>query len=321
MSILSRLLKKSLIVAGIVIIVVLAIGFFKDRMLKSSVSVAITRLIGAPVSIEGFSFSFFRQEVSISGLKVYNPKGFTNGVLLDVPAVDIDYDLGDLLRKKIRLLYVGIELKQMLLERNTQGQLNVDALTIAKNDSGGTRHMPFEVDLLKLDIGKLVSKDSSRLKGPSVKAYELNIHKRYRNITSAHQLAGLILIEPMKAAGIKGAAIYGISALAGVGVLPVLVAVTVVGKDSVQQDFDNVRVEVFDTAARVIEDMGRVTRANRDKGSIAGNVASVSIIAKVTEISPQKTRVILSARKYLVPHPEIAGGIVYEMAEFLRGKK
>ena len=123
--------------------------------------------------------------------------------------------------------------------------MNVDALKIAPKDSGGTRHIPFEVDLLKLDIGKLVSKDSSRLKGPSVKAYDINIHKRYRNNTNIHQLAGLILIEPMKAAGIKGAAIYGISALGWSGVFPVLVAVTVVGKDGVQQDFDNAKDEVL----------------------------------------------------------------------------
>ena len=121
MRILSRMLKRGLIAVVIVILVVLTIGFFKDRLLKSSLNAAITRLIGAPVSIEGFSFSLLRQRGSISGLKIYNPKGFTPGVLLDVPAVDIDYDLGDLLRKKIHLLYVGIELKQMLLGRMVKG--------------------------------------------------------------------------------------------------------------------------------------------------------------------------------------------------------
>jgi len=312
-------IKKILIV---VVICVFAIGIVKDQIIKSVVTVVATQVVGAPVHINGFSLGIFKQSVKISGFRIYNPKGFSKGILVDLPKINVSYDLGSVLKQKLHLPNVEIELKEMGLEKNNKGELNVDSLKVVKEGKGKDAkpapQMPLQLDIVKLGIGKIVLKDYSAGKAPVIKVYDININKTYKNINSAQQLAALIFAEPMKAAGIQGAKIYGVAMLAGAAVLPVAVAAKFIGKDSVQQDFTEDFDSVFAESSLVLKKMGRITKENKSSGSLSAEVNGAQVYVKVTEKSDNKTAVVISARKFLLPKPEIAGGILYELSARLK---
>lgn len=315
-------MKKILIVLAVVIICIIVIGVVKDQIVKSVVTVAATQIAGAPVHIDGFSLGVMSQSVRISGFKMYNPKGFSKGILVDLPKIYVVYDLGAVFKHKLHLANAEIELKEIGLEKNKDGKLNVDELKVVKQgekkEAKPSKQMPMQIDTLKLGMGKIVIKDYAAGAEPTVKVYDVNLHKSYKNITSAQQLAALILAEPMKSAGIQGAKIYGVAMLAGVAVLPVAIVGTFVGKDSVSQDFASSIDKVYEVSLRTLKQKGKVTKEDKAAGVIGAVVDSSQVAIKINKKADNKTEVVVSARKYLFPKSEIAGGVLYDIAEKLK---
>ena len=318
-------MKKILIVLVIVLIALLAIGIVKDQIIKAVVITVATQVTGAPVHIDGFSLGIFTQTVRISGFKMYNPQGFSRGIMVDLTKANVTYDLGALFGKKLHLANVEIELKELGLEKNKDGKLNVDELKVVKEAAAGKKEnkpspeqMPLQIDLLKLGMGRIVSKDYSAGAEPVVSVYDINLHKTYKNITSAQQLAALILAEPMKSAGIQGAKIYGAAMLAGVAVLPVAVAATFLGKDSVEKEFSAPFDKIYEEALAIMKRKGKITREDKGGGIIAASINSVDVSLKIRKIADNKNQVTVSARKFLLPKPEISGGILYDLSEKIK---
>jgi len=312
---------KKLFISGAIIIGILFLGIhFKDQILKSTVMLVASRVTGTEVQIQQFSLGVLSQTVKISGLKLYNPKGFPPGILADIPVIFVDYDLGALLKKKIHLRSVEVELKELVLEKNKEGKMNVDSLAVSKQEEPGKKAepMPLQIDRMKLGIGRLVMKDYTVSKEPAIQVYDINIHKNYEHITSAQQLAALILTEPMKAAGIRGAAIYGVAALTGVAILPVGIAATFISKDSAQQEFTAGIDTAYQASLAVAKQMGTVGLEDRAHHSIRVTVNKVRIEIKLKETADKKTHIVVSARKLLFPKPQIAAGVLYSIAEKIK---
>ncbi|MGE5197860.1 MAG: AsmA family protein [Deltaproteobacteria bacterium] len=317
-------MKKIFIIIAIIVVVLIVLGIARDQIIKSAITIVATQITGAPVHIGGLSLGILSQSVRMSDFKMYNPKGFSNAVLVDIKTIKVSLDLGALLKKKIHLTDAEFDLREMNLEKNKEGKLNVDSLKVAKEEQAGKpgaqgKQMPLQIDLLKLDIGKLVSRDyTSAGVEPSLKVYDINIHKTYRNITSSQQLAALILAEPMKAAGIQGAKIYAVSMLAGAAILPVAVAATFAGKDSVQQDFSSGFDRIYEVSLGVLKQMGKITKEDRAAGTIGASIDSATVALKIKKKENNNYTVTISARKYLLPKPEIAGGVMYNISEKLK---
>ena len=315
-------MKKTIVVLAILFSAILFVGIIKDQIIKSTVTVIATQVTGAPVHIDGFSLGIFSQSVRISGFKIYSPKGFSKAILLDLSKINVRYDLGALLKKKLHLLNAEVEIREIGLEKNKEGKLNVDELKVVKQKekqvSKPSKQIPMQIDMLTLSMGRIVSKDYGLGGDSSVKVYDINIRKSYKNITSAQQLAALILAEPMKAAGIQGAAIYGVAMLASVAVLPVAVAATIIGRDSAQQDFISFFDNVYEESLAVLKRRGKITREDKTRGIISATINSAQITVKIIKKANSKTQVVISARKYLLPKPEVAGGVLYEISEKLK---
>jgi uncharacterized protein involved in outer membrane biogenesis len=316
-------MKKLLVAVAIIIIVIFAIGVLKDGIIKSAVTVAATGATGAPVHIDGLSLGILNQHVRISGFKMYNPQGFSRDIFVDLSKIDVTYDLSALFAGKLHLTGAEIELKEMSLEKNKEGKLNVDALLKMarqerKEEAAASRQMPMRIDTIKLGIGRIIFKDYSAGKEPVVKVYDINIHKSYKDITGARQLAALILTEPMKSAGIEGAKIYGVAMLAGIGVLPVAIAAKFTGKGSAQQEFAASFDNAYAVSLAVLKQMGRITGEDKSRGIIDADISSTQVALKINIKSGNRTEVIVSARRYFFPKPEIAAGVLYEISEKLK---
>jgi len=311
--------KKNKILLGIVIIIfVFAIA--KDQVIKGVIGVAAKTVLGTDVSVGGLSLGIFRQRVVIKNLRVYNPQGFGKEVLLDIPKIDVSLDVQALARSKLHLKNVDVDLKQMLVEKNKEGKLNVDSLKIAEKDKSKAKPkeaMPMQIDLLKLNIGQVVFKDYQPQK-PFTQVYQVNVkNKEYKNITSAQSLASLIIVQAMAPTAIKGAAIYGASGLAGVAFLPLAAAVMFTGKDSDSAELNINSKKVFDAATKAILNMGRIISSSGPKGQLNAEVNGHNINIDIKEISRGKSLITVSAKKLAMPKPEAAAGVLFEIKKIL----
>lgn len=317
-------MKKIIIVALVVIVGFFVVGMAKDQIIKSVVMAVGSNVTGTRIQIGGFSLGILKQVVSIKNFKMYNPAGFPAGVMVDLPQVHVESELFSLLKGKLHLKTVSIELKELNLIKNKEGKLNVDSLKVSQQQPEEAREkkpakpQQMQIDLLNLNIGRIVMRDYSVEKGPAVEVYDINLKKSYKNITGAQQLTALILTEPMKAAGIKGAAIYGVSALAGVAVLPVAATVMFMGKDSAEKDFDVSLDKLYNVSLKLLNSIGQVKKEDKASGVIQADVRGANITVKLKELSGRTNQIVISARKYMLPKPEIAGGILYQITEELK---
>ncbi|MFH1201498.1 MAG: hypothetical protein V1674_01250 [Candidatus Omnitrophota bacterium] len=310
-------MKKFITVVLIVVIALFAVSLVRDIIIKSVISVAATQITGAKVSVGRFSLSVVRQSMRIDNFKMYNPSGFPEGILVDIPKIAVDYDVFSLLKGKLHLRKAAINLKEIGLLKNKEGKLNVDALKVAQQpkDQKPAPQLAMQIDELTLEMGRVVSKDYTKKGEPQIAVYDINLKKTYKNIESAQQLAALIFAEPMKAAGIKGAAIYGVAMLTGVGFIPVVVGTALIEKDSVQQDVNVPLAKLYSKCLEVLKLNGKITKEDSAKGIINAKVNDVNIKVRLKELSATSSSITISARKYMLPKAEIASGILYKVLE------
>lgn len=317
-------MKKAIIVLGIVAFFLISLMFFKNLIIKSVVTGVVSRLTGVPIHIDSFALNIFSSTIRISGFKMYNPGGFPEGILIACPKINAIYNRDALFKHKLHLLIAEIEIEEFGLAKNKEGKLNVDSLKIVqeeeeKEEKQKLKPIPMQIDLLTLSIGKIVHKDYTNGGEPSVTVQDINIHKSFKNIYSVQQLTLLLLAEPLKAAGIKSAMIFGVSMLVGVEVLPVVVAVKVFGNSSVKEFFDQSFEHVYEVSLEVMTHMGKITTEDAKNGVIKAKINGAKVTLEIKKDEEEhKTVITISARKYLFPKPDIAGGVLYQINEQLQ---
>ncbi|MBU1912228.1 MAG: hypothetical protein KKB22_01665 [Candidatus Omnitrophica bacterium] len=309
-------MKKFLIVIVIVVFFLLCVTILKNLIIKSVVTKAASEVIGAPVHMDGFSLNISNSTIHMSGFKIYNPSGFPEGIVVSCPKIKAIYDRATIFKQKRHFLIVEIELKEMGVTKNKEGQLNVDSLKIVQQFKS-SELIPIQIDLLTLNIGKIVYKDYTVGTEPSVRVYDVNKQKSYKGIPSVQQLVFLVLTEPMKDAAIKGAKIYGVVLLTGAAVLPVAVVATLISKDSVNGIIDVSFEHAYEVSLEVVERMGEITKQDAPNGVIKANINGAMVALQLKKKTDNETEIKISARKYLFPKPDIAGGVLYQISDKL----
>ena len=213
-------MKKPIKIAIIAIAVLAAVSMIKDLVIKVAVEKGVEMVTGLSLTTSGFNVGVLRSVVSIKGLKLHNPKGFTDPVMVDMPEIYVDYDLPAIFGGMIHLKEARIDLAEFLVVKNTDGKLNLDSLKAltaqkqgkASQDKSG-KPMKMRIDLLKLKIGKAVYKDYSAGGAPSVKEFNIGINDTYTNIDNPNTLVSLIVVKALSGTAIASLANFDVGAL------------------------------------------------------------------------------------------------------------
>lgn len=315
-------MKKAFIIIVIVVVGLVGLGIMRDMVLRPVIAVVATRVTGAPVHIGGFSLGLLRQTVRIKDFRMYNPAGFPKAVMLSIPNAFVDLELFSMFKGRLHIQKVALELKEIVLVKNKQGNLNVDSLKISQSKKDElakpSKDLAMQIDLADLNIGRVVSIDEAPGPKPQILVYDIDFRKSYKNINSAQQLMALAISEPLKAAGIKGAAIYGAAMLTGIGFIPVAATALFVEKDYAAQEISLSGQKLFDTSLKVLKEIGQVIQEDKAGLEIKAGVYGADVILKIDKISGGKSRIVISARKYILPKREIASGILYQINKEIR---
>ena len=111
-----------------------------------------------------------KTDITIENLKVFNPQGYDDAVMIDVPYVYMDYDFAALLKRKVHIQRMEVDLKQLQVIRNKDGKINLAYLAPLESKGSGSGSVSKEsssrfkvaIDSLKLKAEKVIYKDYSK---------------------------------------------------------------------------------------------------------------------------------------------------------------
>ncbi len=199
--------RKIIIIPTIVFAVLIALFFGKNMIIKTSVSAGVKAMTGLTLSIRSMNVGVFKSLIGINELQLYNPPGFGDDLMIDLPEIYVDYDLGSFIAGKAHLEEVRLNLKEFMVVKNADGQLNLNSLKVVEGegkedaDTGEKEEteMPdIQIDLLELKIDRVIYKDYSKGTPPKEKKFNVNIDERYENITDPKSFVRLIILKALK---------------------------------------------------------------------------------------------------------------------------
>lgn len=203
-------IASRIIIVFVVIIVILVIG--RNAIVKFVMEKGVRVAVGLPLKIEKIDLGLMTTHIGITEMKLFNPEGFGGGVMFHAPEIFVDYNLGAIIKGKIHLEEVRLDINQLTIVKNEQGQINLDALKPKeedqqsqkkeekkiegkKGDAEEKKAPEMQIDHLVLKVGKVVYKDYSKGGEPSIKEYKVNISEEIDDVMDAKVLLGIIVTK------------------------------------------------------------------------------------------------------------------------------
>jgi len=312
-------MKKLLIIILIITVIYSAFYFTKDRLINSYVNTTISKFLGVPVEISGYSWDLLNSTLRIKDCKIYNPEGFPKGLLVDIQNINCEYDLTLLLKKELHLTLFELSLKELIVIKDKKGKFNIDALGFVQKQSAEQK--PMHVDVLKLGVDKVIYKDFSSGDKSLIQVRHVNIKNTYKNINSPEQLSLLIFSGALKSMAITGLKVYGLAVVTGVYFLPVEAAVILTDKDNVSNNFNILYESAYKLSLEAVDELGDVIKQDMPKGIIQGKVHGVDVRIKILQKKNMELNISVSARSFFFPKPAIAEGVLYEITGKIADKQ
>ena len=202
---------------GIVLLSIVLLFLGRDAIVKASVGSVCRATTGLRLSIGGFHSNLFSSTLDIRNLKLFNPRGYTEKIMFDIPQVRVGLDVGSILAGKPHLKEVNVHLAQIVIERNKEGKLNLAELKPAGGKKKSAESKPssaptVSVDLLHLQIDKVLYKDFSK-PIPFVQEFQLDIDETYRDVKDVKALVPIIIGNALKNQALRGLLNFNVSDL------------------------------------------------------------------------------------------------------------
>lgn len=205
---------KNLLVGIVVLVVIVLLG--KNLIAKAALSAGIKMVTGLNAQVAGMQVGLLRPVLGIQGLKIMNPAGYPDPVMVHLNEFFVDYNLQALLSGKAHLRMLRLDLDEVTLVKRADGQTNINQIKILQQKPGqaksaqqkvGGKAPQVQIDALELRIGKVLFKDYTR-QPASVKTFELNIKEHHEHV-NPYSLVGLVVLKIMAKTGL--AAVTGIN--------------------------------------------------------------------------------------------------------------
>lgn len=211
--------KINILIGILAILVVLS--FAKDLTVKVALEKGMELVTGLKLRVSSISVGILNTSVGIRDLRLYNPAGYEDKIMLDMPEIYVNYDLAAFLRGKVHLEEVRIDMNEFVVVKNAKGELNLDSLNVVKAEKSGKKPAQeaagkapeISIDKLRLKIGKVTYKDYSKGGAPAVQEFNVNLDETYSNIDDPYALVSLIVVKSLANTSIAKATNFNVNGL------------------------------------------------------------------------------------------------------------
>lgn len=200
-------MKKAFKISVITLAVLFSLALAKNPVAQAIIENGVRFMTGLKLDMRSLAIGLANTSIGIKDLKLFNPRGYPDKIMLDMPEIFINYKLAPLFQGKVELEEVRIYLKEFIIEKNQAGEVNLNALKPvqaqksepkqkkSKAPKETPKKSPIQIDRLNLKIEKVVYKDYSKKGGPSIREFALNLDESYANITNPYGVVSIILVK------------------------------------------------------------------------------------------------------------------------------
>ncbi|HTL69692.1 MAG TPA: AsmA family protein [Candidatus Eisenbacteria bacterium] len=197
---------------GAILLVFVVLTVLKNGIIQTAITASVSRAAHVPVRISNTDFSLLKSSIRLKGLKVMNPSGYADKLMIDAPLILIDMDPQALFRGQAHFEEVRLDLREVCVVKNKDGKLNIDAAKPTQQEKEkqkqaaapaeprkpGAKGPKLKIDKLYLSIGKVTYKDYSAGGAPAVQEFPIDIKDRvYTNIDNPSAIVSLIMFEAL----------------------------------------------------------------------------------------------------------------------------
>ena len=118
--------------------------------------------------------------------------------MADLPELTVESDLAALLRGRVHLKQLTVDLKQFTVSKDGKGRLNLDSLSFVQKAKGREKpgkggKVDLQIDQFHLKVGRVSYRDFSRGVPPAVQEFQVDLDERYTGIRDPSVLGALIV--------------------------------------------------------------------------------------------------------------------------------
>jgi len=269
--------RKIIMIPAIVFAVLIALFIGKNMIIKTSVTTGVRAMTGLKLKIRSMDVGVFKSLIGINELQLHNPRGFEDKLMVDLPEIYVDYNLGAIMGGKAHLEEVRLNLKEFTVVKNEVGELNLNSLRVVKeaegveesekSDTGKEKtEMPdIQIDLLELKIDKVIYKDYSKGTPPKEKVFNVKIDEQYENITNPQSFVRLIILKALKNTTIASLTNFDLGKLQS-GISGTVKKTTKMAQEATDR--------VLEAGKNASDKAKEAARESVEKATVAGNDAS-----------------------------------------------
>lgn len=216
-------MKKLGITVGIIVGIFVFLLVFKNTLIKTGVEKGTKKLTGLGLDIGDMDVGLLESKIDITDMKLLNPEGFPDKVMINMPKLLIDFELASFFKDRAHFETVELNLKELAVVRNKERKLNISTLkSVSEKMEEGEKPVEQKeeekapevaIDKLILTIGEVTYKDYSLRKTPLTKTFNVGIHEVYTDITDPKKLVNLIIVRALQGTGIAQLANFNLGRL------------------------------------------------------------------------------------------------------------
>ncbi|HEY1660913.1 MAG TPA: hypothetical protein VGI03_00705 [Verrucomicrobiae bacterium] len=122
------LFRLILAIVCLVVVAVIVLLLTYNSILRTMMEHNIREQTGMDAEIGQLDIKLTEPVIEIRDLRIYNPTNFAGAPFLNIPEIHIEYDLSALRRKQLHFTLVRLNLAEIDIVKNQEGQLNVLAM-------------------------------------------------------------------------------------------------------------------------------------------------------------------------------------------------
>lgn len=219
-------MKKTLKWIGVIVVVlIVAVLAARSMIIKSGAQRAIAKMTGFDLEVGGISVGLVSPQFEIRDLKLNNPPDFPDAEAFELKRIYVKYDLMSFFGDNPHLYEIALDIPKAVVVKKADGETNLERLEKVSKQAGEgkgegredgkkpeAKPAPGEkkpapqvrIDLLTLKLGKVEVRDYSRGgEKPEILTYDLNVDRRFENVTDLNVISTVIAAEILNNVGGK----------------------------------------------------------------------------------------------------------------------
>jgi len=210
-----RVIKYALIAF---VVIAVAILLFKDVIVRVALERMVEVSTGTQLTMKSLRIGLLKPAINIEDLKILNPKGFKDRLMMDVPEIYIDYQFDDIFTGKAYFDEMRLDIKEFVVIVNEKGEVNLNSLNVVKEGKvkktkAQEASADMKINVLYLKVSKVIFKDYSKGSKPVVHVYHLKINEKFTNITDGDKLMRVIVVRSLMNTPIANLTNFSLSTL------------------------------------------------------------------------------------------------------------